>query len=169
MKLTDVEVNDRPEIDGSIRVGGHFGARRVVYQIPRVPLDDYFPKWPHLSDAQRHTLVTSNLNAIKGIMQRQCELQAWREIRAPGGSFWLLEFEPRDLHRQLSDYQLFVPYVQMIKDGTFQVNVPIAGSPFPHVLPDVFRTEEEAETWLDSPIGRELVQKVRMTKTERGH
>ena len=106
MILTDVKVNDRPEIGGSIQVGGHFGARRVVYEIPRVPLDDYFPKWPRLSDAQRHTLVTSNLNAIKAIMQRKCELQAWRETRAPGGSFWLLEFDPRDLHQQLSDHQL---------------------------------------------------------------
>ena len=65
MELTDVEVNNRPQIDGSIQVGGYFGAGRVVYEIPRVPLDDYFPQRPDLSDAQRHTLVTSNLERSK--------------------------------------------------------------------------------------------------------
>jgi len=109
MELTDVEVNNRPQIDGSIQVGGYFGARRVVYEIPRVPLDDYFPQRPDLSDAQHHTLVTSNLDAIKAIMQRKCEQQAWRETDAPGGSFWLLDFEPRDLRQQLSDHRLSAP------------------------------------------------------------
>jgi hypothetical protein len=104
MKLTDVEVNSKPQIDGGIQVGGYFGARRVVYEIPRVPLDDYFPRRPHLNDAQRHTLVTSNLDAIKAIMQRKCEQQAWNETGAPGGSFWLLDFDPRDLNKQLSDH-----------------------------------------------------------------
>jgi hypothetical protein len=104
MKLTDVEVNGAPQIDQSILVGGYFGPRRVVYKIPRVPLDDYFPRRPDLTDAERHTLVTSNLDSIKIIMQRECEQQAWNETNTPGGSFWLLDFDPRDLDRQLSDY-----------------------------------------------------------------
>ena len=104
MKLADVEVNSTPKIDGSILVGGYFGPRRVVYEIPRVLLDDYFPRRPHLNDAQRRTLVTSNLDSIKIIMQRKCEQQAWNETNTPGGSFWLLDFDPRDLDRQLSDY-----------------------------------------------------------------
>jgi hypothetical protein len=53
------------------------------------------------------------------------------------------------------------PYAEMVKDGTYQVKVPIAGHPLPHVFPNEFRTKEEAETWLKSPTGRELVQKVR--------
>jgi hypothetical protein len=53
------------------------------------------------------------------------------------------------------------PYVEEIKDGTFQVNVPVVGRALPHVLPNEFRTAEEAETWLKGPEGRELVQKVR--------
>jgi hypothetical protein len=105
MKLTDVEVNSKPQIYGSIQVGGYFGARRVVYEIPRVPLDDYFPR-RQLSDAQRHMLVTSNLDAIKAIVQRKCEQQAWNETDAPGGSFWLLDFDRGDLDQQLSDHQL---------------------------------------------------------------
>lgn len=106
MKLTDVEVNSKPQIDGSIQVGGYFGARRVVYEIPRITLDDYFPRRPHLSDEERRTLVTSNLDAIKAIMHRKCEQQAWNETDAPGGAFWLLDFDPRDLNQQLNDHQL---------------------------------------------------------------
>lgn len=53
------------------------------------------------------------------------------------------------------------PYVKLVKDGTYQVNVPLVGHPLPHMFPDEFRTEMEAQTWLKSPTGRELVQKVR--------
>ena len=53
------------------------------------------------------------------------------------------------------------PYVEMVKDGTYQVRVPVKGHALPHVFPYEFRTEEEAKTWLKSPTGCELVQKVR--------
>jgi len=70
MKLTDVEVS-RPQIDHTIQVASYFGTRRVVYEIPREPLDDYFPRRPHLTDTERHTLVNSNLKGITTVMQQK--------------------------------------------------------------------------------------------------
>jgi hypothetical protein len=102
MKLTDMEVAP-PQLYG-VKVGGHFGDRRVIYEMPREALDDYFRHRPHLTDAQRHTLVTSNLDSIAAAMQTKCEQQAWREINRGVGSFWLLDFDARDL--KLSDHQL---------------------------------------------------------------
>jgi hypothetical protein len=53
------------------------------------------------------------------------------------------------------------PYVEMVKDCTYQVKVPLAGHVVPHVLPHEFRTMEEGESWLQSPAGRVLVTQVR--------
>jgi hypothetical protein len=102
MKLTGIDC--RPEADYSIQVAGYFGDRRVVYEIRREPLDDYFPKRSHLTDTERHTLVKSNLDSITAVMQKACERQAWCEVNRGKGPFWLLDFNPRDL--KLSDHQL---------------------------------------------------------------
>jgi hypothetical protein len=102
MPLTNIEV-DGPQHDW-VRVGGYYGDRRVIYEIPREPLDDYFQHRPHLTDLQRHTLVTSNLEAVAAAMQRKCEQQAWREVNRGTGPFWLLDFDACDL--SLSDHQL---------------------------------------------------------------
>ncbi|MCP3477689.1 hypothetical protein NLM33_46980 (plasmid) [Bradyrhizobium sp. CCGUVB1N3] len=48
VKLTDIAV-DKPQ-GYRVVVGGYFGDRRVIYEIPREPLDDYFPHRPHLTD-----------------------------------------------------------------------------------------------------------------------
>ena len=93
---------------------GYFDKRRVVYEIPREPLDDYFPQRPHLTDAQRHTLVTSNLDSIAAVMQEKCERQAWRETNRGRGTFWLLDFNPRDL--QLTDHQLVADEQARVED-----------------------------------------------------
>ncbi|MGY3448344.1 hypothetical protein [Bradyrhizobium sp. USDA 4353] len=102
MKLIDVEV-DKPQ-SNLVKVGGYFGKRRVIYEIPREPLDDYFRHRPHLTDLERHTLVTSNLEAITVVMQQKCEQQEWVETDRGTGPFWLLNFDARDL--KLSDHQL---------------------------------------------------------------
>ena len=103
MKLTDVEVNGQ-SMGSIIQVGAYYNKRRVVYEIPREPLDDYFRGRPHLTDAQRHTLVTSNIESIAAVMQSKCEQQAWLETNRGVGLFWLLNFDARDL--KLSDHQL---------------------------------------------------------------
>jgi hypothetical protein len=102
MTLTDVDC--RPQVDYSIQVAGYFGTQRVVYEIPREALVDYFPKRPHLTDEQRYVLVKSNLDSIATVMQRKCEQQAWRESDRGKGAFSLLDFDARDL--KLSDHQL---------------------------------------------------------------
>jgi hypothetical protein len=102
--MTLVDVDCRPQVDYSIQVAGYFGERRVVYEIPREALDDYFPKRPHLTDMERHTLAKSNLDSITAVMQKKCEQQVWRETNRSKGPFWLLDFNPRDL--KLSDHQL---------------------------------------------------------------
>jgi hypothetical protein len=53
------------------------------------------------------------------------------------------------------------PYVQMVKDGTYQVKVPLVGHAFPHALPQVFYCQEDGEHWMESPPGRELIKQVR--------
>src|SRR4051794_15732104 len=102
--MTLVDVDCRPQVNYSIQVAGNFGGRRVVYEIPREALDDHFPKWPHLTDKERHTLVKSNLDPITVVMRKKCEQQAWRETNRGRGPFWLLDFNARDL--KLSDHQL---------------------------------------------------------------
>jgi hypothetical protein len=106
-KLVDVKCN-RTAAGTMIEVAGYFGSRRVVYEIPREALDDYFPGRPHLTDEQRFTLVKSNLEAIAAAMQDKCEWQAWCEVNRGRGPFWLLDFDARDLTRdlKLSDHQL---------------------------------------------------------------
>jgi hypothetical protein len=52
------------------------------------------------------------------------------------------------------------PYVEMVKDGTYQVKVPLVGHALPHVLPHEFGSQEEGERWLKSPEGRELVSQL---------
>jgi hypothetical protein len=48
MKLTNLVVQQEPEVDDAVLVKGDFGPHRVVVSIPRVALDDYFPNRPHL-------------------------------------------------------------------------------------------------------------------------
>jgi hypothetical protein len=102
--MTLVDVDCRPQVEYSIQVAGYFGKQRVVYEIPREALDDYFPKRPHLTDKERHTLVKSNLGSITAVMQQKCEQQAWSETNRGRGTFWFLDFNARDL--KLSDHQL---------------------------------------------------------------
>jgi hypothetical protein len=53
------------------------------------------------------------------------------------------------------------PYVEMIKNGTYQVKVPLIGHALPHVLPCEFLTQEAGEQWLESPEGRARIKQVR--------
>jgi hypothetical protein len=76
--------------------------------------------------------------------------------------FALAHGGPKQLSERRSPMgKLFDLYVEMVKDGTYEVKVPVAGRAFPHVLPHEFRTKEEAETWVKSPAGCALVQKIR--------
>jgi hypothetical protein len=53
------------------------------------------------------------------------------------------------------------PYVQMVKDGTYQVKVPLSRHALSHVLPQEFRSREEGENWLKSSRGRKIVKLIR--------
>jgi hypothetical protein len=50
---------------------------------------------------------------------------------------------------------------EMVKDGTYQVKVPLVGHALPHVLPHEFQSQEAAERWIESPDGRALIKQVR--------
>jgi hypothetical protein len=54
------------------------------------------------------------------------------------------------------------PFVVEIKDGSYEVHVPIERHAFPHVLamPDEIRSEQGAEIWLRSGTGRKTVRRV---------
>jgi hypothetical protein len=47
-----------------------------------------------------------------------------------------------------------------LKDGTFQVVVPIPDQPLPHKLPYEFISEAAAETWIASAEGEKIIAQV---------
>jgi hypothetical protein len=52
-------------------------------------------------------------------------------------------------------------YVHMLKNGAYQIKVPLIGHTIPHVLSYEFYSREAAETWMESPKGRDLIKQVR--------
>jgi hypothetical protein len=48
-----------------------------------------------------------------------------------------------------------------VKDGTYQVKVPLSGNALPHVLPHQFPSQEAAEQWIESADGRAVIKQVR--------
>jgi hypothetical protein len=78
MPLTSFEVAPSPEIDHAITIKADDGDKRVVAQIPRHVLDDYFPH-RSLTDDQRLALVESNIDAFKAIISRKYEAGEWRD------------------------------------------------------------------------------------------
>jgi hypothetical protein len=57
---------------------------------------------------------------------------------------------------------VLMPIISPVKDGTYEIKIPIVGGAFPaHVLPYSFPTEEKARTWLLSPDGETIVEGVR--------
>lgn len=69
-------------------VKADYGGQRVIAEIQRVDLDDYFERsWPHLTGADRRTLVEGNSDIIGGYhTQRRCEAGEWRDEVRPGGT-----------------------------------------------------------------------------------
>jgi hypothetical protein len=59
------------------------------------------------------------------------------------------------------------PYVEMVKDGPYQVKVPIAGHAMPHVFPHEFHSKESAENWIETPSGLDLIKQVEEKYTLR--
>jgi transcriptional regulator with XRE-family HTH domain len=62
------------------------------------------------------------------------------------------------------------PIVSMVKDGTYEIRIPIPGRARPHLLPRSFQTEDLAHGWLQSSEGAALVDRVRgkYVKTSAG-
>ena len=56
------------------------------------------------------------------------------------------------------------PYAAMTKDtrfaGTYEVLVPVEGRVKPHRVPLQFATENEAESWLHSAEGRDMIVEI---------
>lgn len=56
------------------------------------------------------------------------------------------------------------PYAAETKDtrfaGTFEVMVPVAGRVKPQRVPLQFGTKEQAEAWIHSPAGKEMIREL---------
>jgi hypothetical protein len=61
-------------------------------------------------------------------------------------------------------YELPRPYAAPTKDtrfsGTYEVLVPAPGRVKPHRVPLQFKTQEQAETWIHSPGGKEKIEEL---------
>ncbi len=53
------------------------------------------------------------------------------------------------------------PYADMVKDGTYQVKVPLVGHALPHIFSHEFPSKEAGEKWIESPEGRDLIKQLR--------
>ena len=60
--------------------------------------------------------------------------------------------------------ELPVPYAALTKDarfaGSYEVFVPTPGRARPHRVPLQFATQENAESWIHSPEGRETIEEL---------
>jgi hypothetical protein len=52
------------------------------------------------------------------------------------------------------------PFVKPLKDGTYQVKVPIPNHPLPHVAKDGFVSEDSAQDWIESEEGKAIAEKI---------
>jgi antibiotic biosynthesis monooxygenase (ABM) superfamily enzyme len=60
--------------------------------------------------------------------------------------------------------QLAPPFAAETKDtrfaGTFEVMIPVEGRTKPHRVPLQFASKEEAESWIHSPAGKEMIREI---------
>ena len=110
MSLTNVTVAEQAELYGAICVKADYNGERVFAVIPREALDDYFPRRPHLTDAQRRAIVDSNKDAIAATMLRKCEQGALRPVSRWGSTIKQIDFSRDDLFggARLSDHRLVI-------------------------------------------------------------
>jgi hypothetical protein len=109
LKLTDFEVAAAPEVDYAIMVKGNYGQQRVIAEIARIDLDDYFEdRQPNLTDADRQTLVEDNAEIIAGHMQRKCETGEWKDENRFSSTVKRVEINLQDLRKgpRLTDEKL---------------------------------------------------------------
>jgi hypothetical protein len=96
MNLTNLVIQQEPEVDDAVLVKGDFGPYRIVASIPRVALDDYFPHRPHLTSAQRYALVESNHRAIASVLQRKCVRGDWHDENRFGSTVKRVDIDKAD-------------------------------------------------------------------------
>jgi hypothetical protein len=51
-------------------------------------------------------------------------------------------------------------FIQELKDGTFQINLFLPGSPLPHATKGGFHSEQAAERWRDSDLGTSIIKSI---------
>ena len=60
--------------------------------------------------------------------------------------------------------ELPAPFSALTKDtrfaGTYEVLVPVLGRARPHRVPLQFETQENAESWIHSPEGKEMIEEM---------
>ena len=109
MNLTNLAIQEEPEIDDAILIKADYGQERVIASIPRIALDDYFAHRPHPTSAQRRSLVESNRDAIASVVEGKCERGDWQDEHRFGSTVKRVEIEKSDLiTARLTDARLYM-------------------------------------------------------------
>jgi hypothetical protein len=70
----------RSQIDGAVLIAADYGRTRVLAEIRRVDLDDYFERsCPHMTDTQRVAVVRANEAAIGALIAKKCAMGVWTD------------------------------------------------------------------------------------------
>lgn len=118
MQLANFGVSPKPEIDGSVVVAADYGKQRVICQVRRVDLDDYFQStWPDLDDTDRRMLVEGNEGIFIAHVQKKCDAGDWRDEGRFGSTVKRVEISLNELRGgpRLSDARL-----QIAKNAGFR-------------------------------------------------
>jgi hypothetical protein len=53
------------------------------------------------------------------------------------------------------------PQIRELKNGEYQVELPIPGHPMPHIVRNDFSSEENAQRWIESDDGKTVIQQIK--------
>lgn len=109
MQIANFEVSPKPVGFGSVDVAANYGKQRIVCQVRRVDLDDYFENsWPNLDDIDRRMLVEGNEAIFVGHLQKKCDAGDWKDEGHFGSTVKRVEIGLNDLRGgpRLSDARL---------------------------------------------------------------
>jgi len=109
MPLRSFAVAPRAEVDDAIAIKADDGKERIVAEIPRMLLDDYFHQ-RSLTGEQRQKLVESNIEAIATTITQKYEQGMWETENRFGSTVRRVVITMSDLRAgpRLTDISLVV-------------------------------------------------------------